>query len=200
MLNGFIMKIFLMLYQFKSTPTDFIVDELLAAQPSGTGDVFYVYFQKENLTTMEVLDHLQRQLSLSREDFGIAGLKDKVGITRQWITLFHSALERAGGRDRFLSSLGEVVKVLETTRSEKPLRIGGNIGNRFEMRLRAKGPTSIESKNLIEANIEKVKKKGFPNCFGYQRFGKGYKNFWEAKEIVSAVEDPSLASNPAFPE
>jgi tRNA pseudouridine13 synthase len=85
----------LLLYQFKRSSSDFIVDELLSAQPSGSGEVFYVYFQKENLTTMEVLEHLQRQLSLSREDFGIAGLKDKVGITRQWITVFHSALERA---------------------------------------------------------------------------------------------------------
>ncbi|MDR2541157.1 MAG: tRNA pseudouridine(13) synthase TruD [Candidatus Peribacteria bacterium] len=84
-----------MLYQFKHSPSDFIVDEILAAQPSGNGDVFYVYFQKENLTTMEVLEHLQRQLGLFREDFGIAGLKDKMGITRQWITVFHSALERA---------------------------------------------------------------------------------------------------------
>jgi hypothetical protein len=35
-----------------------------------------------------------------------------------------------------------------------------------------------------------VKKNGFPNCFGYQRFGKGYKNFWEAKEVISSVENP----------
>jgi hypothetical protein len=79
------------------------------------------------------------------------------------------------------------------------------VGNRFEVRLRAKPHPALratfpskgeeqslldemwkEKKKLIEENIEKVKKKGFPNCFGYQRFGKGYKNFWEAKEVINS--------------
>jgi tRNA pseudouridine13 synthase len=94
-----------MLYQFKAQPCDFIVEELLSAYPSGKGDVLYVFFQKENLTTMEVLEHLQRSLQLVREDFGIAGLKDKVGITRQRITVFRSKLESVGGESAFLSVL-----------------------------------------------------------------------------------------------
>jgi tRNA pseudouridine13 synthase len=84
-----------MLYRFKQHPEDFIVEELLPSLPTGQGDVFYVYFEKRNLTTMDILTHLQRQLFLSREEMGIAGLKDKAGITRQWITIFHSGLERA---------------------------------------------------------------------------------------------------------
>jgi tRNA pseudouridine13 synthase len=84
-----------MLYQFKQQPEDFIVEEILPVLPSGKGEVFFVYFEKRNLTTMEVLEHLQRQLSLTREDLGIAGLKDKAGITRQRISIFHSALDRA---------------------------------------------------------------------------------------------------------
>jgi tRNA pseudouridine13 synthase len=112
-----------MLYQFKQQPEDFIVEELLPDLPSGKGDVLYVYFEKRNLTTMEVLEHLQSSLQLPREDFGIAGLKDKVGITRQWITIFKSRVERSGGEVRFLSLLSEKVKVLETTRGEEPLRI-----------------------------------------------------------------------------
>jgi tRNA pseudouridine13 synthase len=174
-----------MLYQLKSQPSDFIVEELLPALPSGKGDVFFVYFEKTNLTTMEVLDHLQRQLSLPREDLGIAGLKDKAGITRQWISIFHSALDRARGRDRFLSALSEVVKVVQTTRGEKPLRVGTNSGNKFSIRLRATQPVSLEQKNLIEQHIEKIQEKGFPNCFGSQRFGKKNKNFTEAKEFFT---------------
>ncbi|MDR3169083.1 MAG: tRNA pseudouridine(13) synthase TruD [Candidatus Peribacteria bacterium] len=178
-----------MLYQFKSQPSDFIVEELLSVQPSGKGDVLYVFFQKENLTTMEVLEHLQRSFPLSREDFGIAGLKDKVGITRQWITVFRSRLESVGGESAFLFVLSERVKVLEVTRGEKPLRIGGNAGNRFAIRLCASassldGGVRAEKKNLILQNVEQVKAKGFPNCFGVQRFGKGMKNFWEAKEVL----------------
>ena len=86
--------IFVMLYQCKQQPEDFVVEEVLPSLPSGKGEVFYVFFEKKNLTTMEVIAHLQRVCSLSREELGIAGLKDKAGITRQWISIFKSRLER----------------------------------------------------------------------------------------------------------
>jgi tRNA pseudouridine13 synthase len=115
-----------MLYRFKQQPEDFIVEELLPTPPSGKGEVFYVYFEKNNLTTMEVVEHLQRSLHLSREELGIAGLKDKAGITRQWITIFREVLTPRGGERAFLSALKELVTVLHTSRGEKPLRVGSN--------------------------------------------------------------------------
>ncbi|MDR2415794.1 MAG: tRNA pseudouridine(13) synthase TruD [Candidatus Peribacteria bacterium] len=154
-----------MLYQCKQQPEDFMVEELLPALPSGKGEVLYVYFEKKNLTTMEVVEHLQRTLHLSREELGIAGLKDKVGTTRQWITVFRKVLTRVGGERAFLSVLGELVEILQTSRGEKPLRVGANAGNTFILRLRAVQPIEEEKKKLIKQNIEKVKTKGFPNCF-----------------------------------
>jgi tRNA(Glu) U13 pseudouridine synthase TruD len=62
------------------------------------------------------------------------------------------------------------VKVLEITRGEKPLRVGGNAGNKFSVRLKALSGVSEEQKKQIVENIEKIKDKGFPNCFGSQRF------------------------------
>jgi tRNA(Glu) U13 pseudouridine synthase TruD len=67
-----------MLYQFKQQVEDFMVSELLPEYPNGAGDVFYVFFEKKNLTTMEVIEYVGKVLHLSREDLGIAGLKDKV--------------------------------------------------------------------------------------------------------------------------
>ncbi|MDR0650664.1 MAG: tRNA pseudouridine(13) synthase TruD [Candidatus Peribacteria bacterium] len=154
-----------MLYQCKQQPEDFIVEELLPTLPNGKGEVFYVYFEKNNLTTMEVVEHLQRTLHLSREALGIAGLKDKAGITRQWITIFRKVLTRLGGETVFLSALSELVSILQTSRGEKPLKVGGNRGNRFIVRLRALQAVTEEKKKLIEQHIEKVQTKGFPNCF-----------------------------------
>jgi tRNA pseudouridine13 synthase len=154
-----------MLYQCKQQPKDFIVEELLPALPSGEGEVFYIYFEKTNLTTMEVVEHLQRRLHLSRKELGIAGLKDKAGITRQWITIFRTTLMYAGGETAFLSALKEVAKVLQTSRGEKLLKVGSNAGNVFTIRLRAMQPIGDEEKKLIQQNIEKVITKGFPNCF-----------------------------------
>jgi tRNA(Glu) U13 pseudouridine synthase TruD len=54
------------------------------------------------------------------------------------------------------------------------------------VKLRAKEVVSEEKKNLIQQNIETIQVKGFPNCFGSQRFGKKNKNFWEAKGLMEA--------------
>ncbi|MDR2190577.1 MAG: tRNA pseudouridine(13) synthase TruD [Candidatus Peribacteria bacterium] len=154
-----------MLFQVKHQPEDFIVEELLPQLPAGQGDIFYVYIEKRNLTTMEVVEFLQRSFHLSREDIGIAGLKDKVGITRQWISLFKRKLEQIGGESAFLAVLNEQVNVLQTSRGTQPLRVGGNAGNKFTVRLRATSTVSEPVKMLIEKNIENVQTKGFPNCF-----------------------------------
>ena len=103
-----------MLYQFKQQLKDFIVEEILPELPNGEGEVFYVFFEKENLTTMEVVAFLGQELSLSREEIGIAGLKDKVGITRQWITLYKSVVDRIG-ESAFVSVLSTKVKIKKTT-------------------------------------------------------------------------------------
>ncbi|MDD2537417.1 MAG: tRNA pseudouridine(13) synthase TruD [Candidatus Absconditabacteria bacterium] len=181
-----------MLYQFKSKAEDFLVEELLPQAPKGEGDVFYVFFEKKNLTTIEVLEHLGAKLKISREDLGIAGLKDKVGITRQRISVYKSILQRIGGEVIFCACLEEICKILKTTWSDHPLRIANNAGNRFVVRLRSTGLPRLtgsqgqEIKNQISANIEKVKERGFPNCFGSQRFGKRNKNFLEAKKIMES--------------
>jgi tRNA(Glu) U13 pseudouridine synthase TruD len=51
------------------------------------GDFFYVYFEKSGINTMEVVMELCHELGLLRKELGIAGLKDKDGITAQWISI-----------------------------------------------------------------------------------------------------------------
>ena len=86
--------------------------------------------------------------------------------------------------------------MLDRRRGKEPLRVGGNRGNQFFVRLRALQEVAEEKKNLIAQNIEKLKEKGFPNCFGAQRFGKGSKNFWEAKEVMETGMSSSGAGYP----
>jgi tRNA(Glu) U13 pseudouridine synthase TruD len=80
-----------------------------------------------------------------------------------------------------------VAEVLETTWGEKPLKVGGNAGNKFFIRLSATESVADEQKKLITENIHTLQTKGFPNCFGAQRFGKGNKNFWEAKQVMKGT-------------
>ncbi len=173
-----------MLFQFKSQPEDFVVEEILTENPQWKGDVLYVYFEKRNLTTMEILEHLGRELHVSREELGIAWLKDKDGITSQWITVFKSVLQRIWGETVFCESLGKITTIKKITRGETPLKIGTNQGNHFKIRLQIKTPLTEPQLEKVQSNITKIMKNGFPNCFGSQRFGKRNKNFYEAKKIL----------------
>lgn len=84
-----------MSFSFKKTSADFNVYEELPFALSGKGDAFYVYIEKRNLTTQEVIDYLRKKLGLSRLSLGIAGLKDKKAIARQRISIYDRALKQA---------------------------------------------------------------------------------------------------------
>ncbi|NCO98282.1 tRNA pseudouridine(13) synthase TruD [bacterium] len=43
---------------------------------------------------MDVVNHLCKEFGISRLTLGIAGLKDKNAITRQWISIYKSALKK----------------------------------------------------------------------------------------------------------
>lgn len=81
------------LFSFKQKSQDFIVQEELPFVLSGRGDVFFVLFEKRNLNTMDVVNHLCNAFGISRLTLGIAGLKDKRAITRQRICIYKSALK-----------------------------------------------------------------------------------------------------------
>lgn len=54
------------LFSFKQKSQDFIVTEELPFTLSKTGDVFFVFFEKRNLNTMDVVNHLCASCNLPR--------------------------------------------------------------------------------------------------------------------------------------
>ena len=175
-----------MLFQFKSKPEDFIVKEELWFTPSWKGDVFFVNFQKTEKNTMDIIEHLCYELKLKRNDLGIAGLKDKNGITEQRISIYKKILNQIGWEEKFLEVLWQKTIILDTTWHHEPLAIGKNAWNYFKIKLQAKSVISPEIKEKIENNIKKIQQNWFPNCFGKQRFGKWYRNFFRAKEVFES--------------
>ena len=172
-----------MLFQFKTKPEDFIVKEELWFKPSGKWDVFFVRFQKKKINTMDIVQHLCYWMRLERKELGIAGLKDKNGITEQRISIYKKVLNRIWWEQKFLEVLGQKATILETAWHSEPLAVWKNVGNYFKIRLEAKKEISPEIKEKIESHIEKILKNWFPNCFWKQRFWKWYRNFYRAKEI-----------------
>jgi tRNA(Glu) U13 pseudouridine synthase TruD len=181
-----------MLFQFKTKPEDFIVKEELWFKPSGKWDVFFVRFQKKEINTMDIVQHLCYGMKLERKELGIAGLKDKNWVTEQRISIYKKVLNRIWGEQKFLEVLWQKATILETAWHNEPLAVWKNAGNYFKIRLEAKKEITPETKEKIESNIQKILKNWFPNCFGKQRFGKGYRNFYRAKEIFEGTLSPFL--------
>lgn len=172
-----------MLFQIKSKPKDFIVEEILWEWiPLWKWDFLYVFFEKENLTTMDVMDDLTKNFHLQRDEIGIAWLKDKAWITRQWISISKRSLSKIWWEENFLQTLWKKVRILEKSYNESWLKVAGNQWNKFEIRLCARQDISEEIKRQVENNVQKIIEKWFPNCFWMQRFGKWKKNFYEAKD------------------
>ena len=179
-----------MLFQIKSKPEDFIVEEVLWEWvPSWKWDFLYVFFEKENLTTMDIVDELTKNFHLQRDEIGIAWLKDKAWITKQWISISQRSLSRIWWEEPFIQTLWKKVRILEKSYNEYWLKVASNQWNRFEIRLCARQDISKEIKNQIENNVQKIRERWFPNCFWMQRFGKWKKNFYEAKDRLKALAE-----------
>lgn len=172
------------LFSFKQKSQDFIVKEELPFTLSGEGDVFFVYFEKRNLNTMDVVNHLCSVCNLSRLTLWIAGLKDKKAITRQRICIYKSALKKLGGENIFLEKLSEVATVLKTDRHTDPIGMTVPIKNTFFIRLRANKKLSQKERETANNKILSLFEKGFPNLYWSQRFGINGINPKQGSEIL----------------
>jgi tRNA pseudouridine13 synthase len=108
-------------------------------------------------------------------DFGYAGLKDKEGMTTQYVSI-HKSHEAA-----LANFTHEKIKILSSTYHANKIKTGHLKGNRFFIRLKKVLPT--DAKKLDQA-LKLIKKEGFPNFFGYQRFGKEGTNFEQGLAIL----------------
>jgi len=144
----------------KTTPEDFIVEELPAYLPSGDGQHLYVWVEKRNLSTQEAVALVARAANVNERNVGYAGQKDKAAITRQWLSVVTPLPGLTVDDDRLV--------ILTTSRHANKLRLGHTKGNRFIIRLRGVGPDAEARANAIFARLAVT---GLPNFYGPQRFG-----------------------------
>ncbi len=141
---------------------DFLVEELPAYLPVGDGEHCMALVEKRGLTTPQAIDRICEALKLSARDAGYAGLKDKQGITRQWISFI-------GARPEDLLQLDQPdLKVLEAGRHRNKIHTGHLHGNRFQITLREIHPEGLAR---ARASLARLLDQGLPNYFGEQRFG-----------------------------
>lgn len=161
--------------RYKVEAEDFLVEEIPAYEPSGDGAHAWLWIEKREIASLELLKRLGRMLRRHEKSFGIAGLKDSKSISRQWVSCDIDD-------EQALASLGDDnFRVLRVSRHNNKLRLGHLRGNRFTIVLRGTGDGDLER---AQQNLAELMRVGVPNYFGEQRFGKRGANLQKGLEIL----------------
>jgi tRNA pseudouridine13 synthase len=148
----------------KREPEDFVVEEIPAYQPCGGGEHLFLWVEKRDVSAEDLVTHLARSLGIRREGVGVAGLKDRRAVTRQFVSV-------PAAREPQLDSIETSgIRVLHATRHRNKLRTGQLRGNRFDVLVRDVSPDAWAN---AEAIAGVIRERGFPNYYGEQRFGIG---------------------------
>ena len=159
----------------KVTPEDFIVEEIPLYEPSGKGNHTYIAVRKRNVTTLDAIRRIAREVGISSRLIGYAGLKDARAVTTQMLSIEGIPPERLLELDL------PGIEVLWAKRHRNKLRVGHLKGNRFELIVR---DVSFDAFSEIQHTFEQFKEKGVPNRFGKQRFGVKGDSHWIGKALL----------------
>src|SRR2546423_11278805 len=147
----------------KNRAEDFFVQEVPLYEPSGEGEHVYCEIQKVGLTTFDAINRIAAALHISSRDIGYAGLKDARAITRQVLSIWGTTPEAV-----MALHLPDIA-IQWAARHGNKLRLGHLAGNRFAIKIREVTPTDVVK---LKPVVEVLQKRGVPNYFGEQRFGR----------------------------
>lgn len=149
----------------RTTADDFVVDEVPAYAPSGTGDHVFVHIEKRELTTPAAIAAIAAAVGVDKRDIGAAGMKDKLAVTRQWLSLPPPTTPE---RAQAIEVPG--ITVLAAVRHGNKLRTGHLRGNTFRLVVRGVADDAPHTARAILARL--AIPPGAPNGYGAQRFGR----------------------------
>jgi len=163
--------------RMREVPEDFKVDEVLGFAPDGEGEHWLLRIRKRGVNTDWVARRLASVAGVAPREVSYAGLKDRRAVTSQWFSI------RAPGRTtpNWDALEAEGLELLDAARHRRKLRRGVLKANRFQIRLRG----VQGDRAALDARLRVIRERGFPNYFGGQRFGHGYRNLSEAARLFS---------------
>lgn len=147
----------------KQRPADFMVTEISLYPPCGEGTHVYVTIEKEGITTDQAVRRVAKALRKQPRDIGYAGLKDAQAVTRQTLSVEHV------DPDAVARVSIDGLRVLSVGLHTNKLRIGHLAGNRFAIKLRDVSDNAVDG---VSGVLEILRRRGVPNYFGPQRFGR----------------------------
>ena len=161
----------------RSTPEDFVVEEILGYDADGSGEHALLWLEKRGANTDWVARELAKFAGVPPLAVGYAGLKDRNAVTRQTFSV-----QLAGKPDPDWSAFPHAdVKVLAATRHGRKLKRGALRGNRFVLVLREVRGERDRAGQVLAA----IAARGVPNYFGEQRFGREGGNLAQARAMFA---------------
>jgi len=150
--------------KLRTIPEDFVVNEISVYPPEKKDGKFTIAdVSATNWETNLLVRALSNWLHISRQRVGFAGTKDKRAKTTRLMSFYKVKIDD-------LSNIKlKDVEINNIYRSDKPVKIGNLIGNKFEVIVRNINDTCKKDIQNIHKSLEE--NGGFPNYFGIQRFG-----------------------------
>ena len=168
--------------------TDFRVDEQLSFKFTEKGEHAYLWVEKVDRSTVDVAKKLGEVTGVHGSDIGYSGMKDRRAQTRQWFSI-----KLPAGREAELAACeSDSLRIVETHRNSRKLKIGSHRANHFRVLLR----DCEGSRDEFEQRLAKINSLGVPNYFGSQRFGRDLSNLKQVQAWMSAELDGAPASMP----
>jgi tRNA pseudouridine13 synthase len=156
----------------RSTPEDFIVEELPAFEASGEGEHLLLTVQKRGMNTAFCAERIAKWAGIDARDVSFAGMKDRHALTTQ---RFSVRLPKKTAPEVSLLN-GDGCTVLDAQWHSRKLARGALAGNRFTLTLRALDCDAAR----LEIALHTLQREGLPNYFGEQRFGMEQANVGKA--------------------
>ena len=163
--------------KIKTRPEDFLVEEIISNGIFGKRECLIFRVKKKRWDTISVVNEIAKRAGLRYRDIGFAGSKDKHAISIQYISICSKVdidqIEKLEIPDVSIEFVGY----------GKRLRLGKLLGNKFRIVVRDLPfdiPEALDRVNKILKEADG----GFPNYFGYQRFGEQRANNHEIGQLL----------------
>lgn len=142
------------------------MEEDLGFAASGSGQHVLLKVRKRNANTQWVARELGKLCGCHPRDIGYAGLKDRRAVAVQWYTVPRSRVTLEAWREVSQPEFN----VLEAESHSRKLPRGALAGNRFTIRVRDVDSDALSG--ALAARTDEIARRGVPNYFGPQRFGR----------------------------
>src|SRR5205085_3181203 len=111
----------------------------------------------------EAVHRIADALHVSSRDIGFAGMKDAQAVSRQTLSIWGTSEEAV------MNLQVPRITIEGVARHGNKLRLGHLKGNRFAIKIREVNPTDVVR---VREAMKILERRGVPNYFGEQRFGR----------------------------